>query len=109
MILLGTRPAGAPSEAIAFGRRLVPYSFLRLPFRFPSRWFCWGGYLHAFSPAFGVFFPIVRAVAVVSRWEPGPPTEPMVDLAATAREEFTALPVLDAHARCEFGPVHLSL
>jgi hypothetical protein len=80
-------------EAIALGKRLVPHGFAP-PVRIPWRAFAWGGAVHAFVR--GLFIPVARVPKPLV-WLPGPPTEPMVDLAATAIDEFTATG-LDASA-----------
>lgn len=83
-------------EALRFGRRLVPLGFAH-PVHVPPSAFVWGGYLHGFIARLSWYVPIARAVRRPSVWLPGPVTEPMIDLAAIASDEFTAMH-LDADA-----------
>lgn len=98
---------GGTDEAIALGKRMVPHGFAALPVQVPRRAWVWLGYLHFFVRHLGIFIPIAAVVRAPSTWAAGPATEPMVDLAARAIEEFTPMD-LDATALEEFTTFDLA-
>jgi len=71
-------------DALAFGRRVVPHGFDAMAIKVEPGAFVWLGWDHILRN--GTWTPVRRA------WAAGEPSEPPVDLALTAREEFTRIP-----------------
>lgn len=95
-------------EAVEFGQRLVPWGFAAYRVKTPLHWWVWNGYLHTFLEARGCFIPVAQVKVGPSTWQAGPATEPMVDLALTAVDEFTAMPAHDDAAVDEFSGYDLA-